>query len=158
MKYSQYSSGGAATLVHHAHGLLQRAHEALGRVLPRLVLVAVGVVHVKVVEHETDLGAVEYVLVVVIERTASKVAAMHGGELVLGCDENNVAGALTHVKERRSIAVASELGRLDWADQVRAGQLLATLRGGGFAWWRMDAWCNGRKCGAIGQVVWMSMC
>eukprot|EP00965_Chrysotila_dentata_P010734 349305-Pleurochrysis_carterae.AAC.1 len=29
---------GAATLVHQAHGLLQRAHKALGRILPRLVL------------------------------------------------------------------------------------------------------------------------
>eukprot|EP00965_Chrysotila_dentata_P263201 6214783-Pleurochrysis_carterae.AAC.2 len=58
---------GAATLVHHdAHGLLQRAHVALGRVLPRLVLAAVGVVHVEVLEHETDLGAVEYDLVVAV--------------------------------------------------------------------------------------------
>eukprot|EP00965_Chrysotila_dentata_P064285 2130023-Pleurochrysis_carterae.AAC.1 len=51
---------GAATLVHHAHGLLQRAHVALDQILPRLVLAAVAVVHVIVLEHETDLGAVEH--------------------------------------------------------------------------------------------------
>eukprot|EP00965_Chrysotila_dentata_P255447 6212227-Pleurochrysis_carterae.AAC.1 len=67
---------GAAMLVHYAHGLLQHAHVALGRVLPRLVLAAVGVVHVEVLEYEADLGAVEYDLVVAVERAASKVAAM----------------------------------------------------------------------------------
>eukprot|EP00965_Chrysotila_dentata_P255033 6212077-Pleurochrysis_carterae.AAC.1 len=67
---------GAATLVHHANGLLQRAHVALGRVLPRLVLAAVGVVHVEVLDHKADLSAVEYDLVVAVERAASKVAAM----------------------------------------------------------------------------------
>eukprot|EP00965_Chrysotila_dentata_P017539 582939-Pleurochrysis_carterae.AAC.1 len=38
---------GTAKLVHHAHGLLQHAQVALGRVLPRLVLATVGVVHVE---------------------------------------------------------------------------------------------------------------
>eukprot|EP00965_Chrysotila_dentata_P258713 6213320-Pleurochrysis_carterae.AAC.5 len=32
------------------------------------------------------------------------------------------------------------------------------LRSGAFARWRMDAWCIGRKCGVIGQVVLLSMC
>eukprot|EP00959_Pyramimonas_sp_CCMP1952_P213459 4466171-Pyramimonas_sp.AAC.1 len=93
---------GAATLVHHAHGLLQRAHMALGRILPRLVLAAVGVVHVVVLEHETDLGAVQHDLVVAVERAASKIAAMVAlvahkvgaqcsWELVLGRDEAHVA-------------------------------------------------------------------
>eukprot|EP00965_Chrysotila_dentata_P129718 4288532-Pleurochrysis_carterae.AAC.1 len=44
-----------------------RAHVALGWALPRLVLAAVGVVHVEF-EHKADLDAVEY--------AASKVAAM----------------------------------------------------------------------------------
>eukprot|EP00965_Chrysotila_dentata_P254627 6211942-Pleurochrysis_carterae.AAC.3 len=162
---------GAAMLVHHAHGLLQRAHVALGRVLPRLVLAAVGVEHVEVLEHEADLGTVKYKIVVAVERATSKVAdmvallvahkvgAQRGGELVLGCDEANVAGALVHVGERRPIAVARALGRPEWANQVRAGpKLPATVRGGAFAQWRMDAWCIGRKCGIIGQVVWLSMC
>eukprot|EP00965_Chrysotila_dentata_P254506 6211897-Pleurochrysis_carterae.AAC.4 len=65
---------------------------------------------------------------------------------------------MVHIEERRPIALASEHGRLEWADQVRAGQLLATLRGGAFARWRMDAWRIGRKCDVIGQVVWLSMC
>eukprot|EP00965_Chrysotila_dentata_P035405 1178004-Pleurochrysis_carterae.AAC.2 len=58
-------------------GLLQRAHVALGWVVPRLALAAIGVVHVKVFKHdETDLGAVEYNLVVALERATSKGAAM----------------------------------------------------------------------------------
>eukprot|EP00965_Chrysotila_dentata_P260078 6213775-Pleurochrysis_carterae.AAC.4 len=122
---------GAAMLVHHAHGLLQRAHVALGRVLPQLVVADVGVVHVEVLEHETDLVAVEYNFVVTVERAASKVAAMfaliaqkvgaqRGWELLVGCNEANVAGALVHVEEWRPIAVAREFGRLEWANQVRA--------------------------------------
>eukprot|EP00965_Chrysotila_dentata_P254322 6211833-Pleurochrysis_carterae.AAC.1 len=57
---------GAATLVHHAHELLQRAHVARGQVLLRLVLAAVGVVHVEVLEHEANLGAVEYDLALLL--------------------------------------------------------------------------------------------
>eukprot|EP00965_Chrysotila_dentata_P154512 5105126-Pleurochrysis_carterae.AAC.1 len=49
---------------------------ALGRILPRLVLAAVGVVHVVVLEHETDPGTVQRNLVVAVKRAASKVAAM----------------------------------------------------------------------------------
>eukprot|EP00965_Chrysotila_dentata_P060997 2020921-Pleurochrysis_carterae.AAC.1 len=87
------------------HRLLQRTHVVLSWVLPRLVLASVGVVHVEVLKDETDLGAVKHNLVVAVERAASKVAAMvalvahegeaqRGGELVLGCDEADVAGAL----------------------------------------------------------------
>eukprot|EP00965_Chrysotila_dentata_P254323 6211833-Pleurochrysis_carterae.AAC.2 len=68
---------------------------------------------------------------------AHEAGAQHGGELFLGCDEANVAGALVHVEEWRPIA-------------VRAGQLPTTLRGGAFARWRMGAWCIGRRCGVIG--------
>eukprot|EP00965_Chrysotila_dentata_P212040 6186792-Pleurochrysis_carterae.AAC.1 len=56
------------------------------------------------------------------------------------------------------MAIASELGGLEWADQVRARQLPSMLRCGAFARWHMDAWCIGRKCGFMGQVVWLSMC
>eukprot|EP00965_Chrysotila_dentata_P035894 1194415-Pleurochrysis_carterae.AAC.2 len=124
------------------------------------MLAAVGVVHVEVLEHDTDLGAVEYELVVAEERAASKVAAtvtlvahkagaQRVGELVLGCDEANVVGGLVHVKERRPIAAAREVGWLESANQVRAGQLPAMLCGSAFAQWRMDAWCIGQKCGII---------
>eukprot|EP00965_Chrysotila_dentata_P029983 998621-Pleurochrysis_carterae.AAC.1 len=103
------------------------------------LLAAVGVVHVKVLEHKADLGAVEYDLVVAVEHAASKVAAIvalvahkartqRGGELVLGCDETNVAGALMHVEKRRPVAVTCEHGRLEWADQIHAGQLPSTWR------------------------------
>eukprot|EP00965_Chrysotila_dentata_P052466 1740635-Pleurochrysis_carterae.AAC.1 len=44
------------------------------------------------------------------------------------------------------MAVARKLGRLEWADQGRAGQLPATLRGNAaLARWRMDALCIGSK-------------
>eukprot|EP00969_Alexandrium_andersonii_P314957 13914326-Alexandrium_andersonii.AAC.1 len=43
-----------ATLLHDAHGLLQGAHEALRRVLPRLVLAAVGGMHVVLVQDAVD--------------------------------------------------------------------------------------------------------
>eukprot|EP00965_Chrysotila_dentata_P153657 5079200-Pleurochrysis_carterae.AAC.2 len=76
-----------------------------------------------------------------------KKRAQRGGELVLGCDKADVAGALVHVEERRPIAVAHELGRLEWADQIRAGQLprrsvAVRLRGG--AWMRgaLAKWCG----------------
>eukprot|EP00965_Chrysotila_dentata_P160246 5291827-Pleurochrysis_carterae.AAC.1 len=49
---------------------------ALGRIRPRLVLAAVGVVHVVVLEHETDLGAIQHDLVAAVESAASKITAM----------------------------------------------------------------------------------
>eukprot|EP00965_Chrysotila_dentata_P223429 6193566-Pleurochrysis_carterae.AAC.3 len=58
----------------------------------------------RVPEHEAEVGAVEYDLVVTVERAVCKVAAIialvafkvgaqRGGELALGCDEANVHGA-----------------------------------------------------------------
>eukprot|EP00959_Pyramimonas_sp_CCMP1952_P202285 4230056-Pyramimonas_sp.AAC.1 len=70
---------------------------------------------------------------------AHNVGAQRSGELVLGRDEAHVAGALVHVEEWRPVAVARELGRLEWADQVRAGQLPTTLRDNALAWRCVDA-------------------
>eukprot|EP00965_Chrysotila_dentata_P236914 6201595-Pleurochrysis_carterae.AAC.4 len=85
MKYSQYSSPAP----------------------PRscITRMAVGVGHVEVLEHETDLGAVEYDLVVAVERPVRKVAAMltqvahkvgaqRGGERLVGFNTTNLAALL----------------------------------------------------------------
>eukprot|EP00965_Chrysotila_dentata_P195421 6176980-Pleurochrysis_carterae.AAC.3 len=137
---------GAATLVYHAHGLMQCAHVGLawsGSATART--------------HSCWCERAASKVAAMVALFAHKVGAQRGGELVPGCDEANVSGALGHVKERRPIAVARELRWLEWADQVRAGQLPATFRGGAFAKWHMDARCIGRKCGGIGQVVWLSI-
>eukprot|EP00965_Chrysotila_dentata_P175121 5780558-Pleurochrysis_carterae.AAC.1 len=92
---------------------------------------------------------------------AHEVGAQCGGEVVLGCDEADITYcALVHVEEWRPVAVARELGRLEWADQVRAGQLSTAIRGSAFARWRMDAWCLAAvwACVVISQVVWLGMC
>eukprot|EP00965_Chrysotila_dentata_P189325 6173256-Pleurochrysis_carterae.AAC.3 len=53
----------------------------------------------------------------------------------------------------RPVAVARELGRFEWADQVRAGQLPTGLQSGAFGRWCMDAWCMGRECGVISTTT-----
>eukprot|EP00965_Chrysotila_dentata_P257951 6213055-Pleurochrysis_carterae.AAC.1 len=125
-------------------GLLQHAHVTLGGVLPRLVLAAVGLVHVELLEHEADLGAVEFDLVVTVERAASKVAA--------------IMVVLVAHKVGAQRGEDLSLDAMKPTSLVRVGQLPATLRSGAFARWCMDAWCIAPKCSVIGQVVWLSMC
>eukprot|EP00965_Chrysotila_dentata_P018882 629331-Pleurochrysis_carterae.AAC.1 len=65
---------------------------------------------------------------------AHKVGAQRSGELVLGREEAHVAGSLmVHVEKGRPVPVARELRRLEWVDQVRAGQLPTALRGDALA-------------------------